>query len=46
MGPIVATNLIVRGNTMNEAVGSVCAVEFLVTLAASVTFVITLGLSH
>jgi uncharacterized membrane protein YfcA len=45
-GPIVATNLIVRGNKMSETIGSVNAVEFFVTLAASVTFVLTLGLSH
>jgi uncharacterized protein len=45
-GPIVATNLIVRGNKTNEAIGSVNAVEFFVTLAASITFVLTLGLSH
>jgi uncharacterized membrane protein YfcA len=45
-GPIVATNLIVRGNDLRQTVGSVNAVEFFVTLAASITFVISLGLSH
>lgn len=45
-GPIVATTLIVRGNTLREVVGSVNAVEFFVTLAASVTFILTLGLVH
>lgn len=45
-GPIVATTLIVRGNTVREVVGSVNAVEFFVTLAASVTFILTLGLVH
>ena len=45
-GPIVATTLIVRGNALREAVGSVNAVEFFVTLAASLTFVLTLGLSN
>lgn len=45
-GPIVATTLIVRGNGMREAIGSVNSVEFFVTLAASVTFVLTLGLSN
>lgn len=45
-GPIVATNLIVRGNHIRTAVGSTNAVEFFVTLAASVTFILTLGLTH
>ena len=45
-GPIVATNLIVRGNDLRLTVGSVNAVEFFVTLAASITFVISLGLSN
>ena len=45
-GPIVATNLIVRGNNLRETVGSVNAVEFFVTLAASVTFILTLGLTN
>lgn len=45
-GPIVASNLIVRGNDIRKAVGSVNAVEFFVTLAASVMFIITLGLSN
>jgi uncharacterized protein len=45
-GPIVATTLIVRGNALRETVGSVNAVEFFVTLAASVTFLAALGLSH
>lgn len=45
-GPIVATNLIVRGNNVRETVGSVNAVEFFVTLAASVTFILTLGLTN
>jgi uncharacterized membrane protein YfcA len=45
-GPIVASTLIVRGNDIRKAVGSVNAVEFFVTMAASVTFLITLGLSN
>jgi uncharacterized membrane protein YfcA len=45
-GPIVATTLIVRGNNIKETVGSVNAVEFFVTVAASVTFILTLGLSN
>lgn len=45
-GPIVATNLIVRGNSVREAVGSVNAVEFFVTLSASITFFLSIGLGH
>lgn len=45
-GPIVASNLIVRGNDVRETVGSVNAVEFFVTLASSIVFVITLGTSN
>jgi uncharacterized membrane protein YfcA len=45
-GPIVATTLIVRGNSLREAVGSVNAVEFFVTVAASLTFLVTVGISH
>ena len=45
-GPIVASNLIIRGNDTRITVGSVNAVEFFVTLAASVTFFLTIGLKH
>jgi uncharacterized protein len=45
-GPIVASNLIVRGNDVRETIGSVNAVEFFVTLASSAVFVATLGLSN
>jgi uncharacterized membrane protein YfcA len=45
-GPIVASNLIVRGNDVRITVGSVNAVEFFVTLAASITFLLTIGLTH
>lgn len=45
-GPIVASTLIARGNQVRQTVGTVNAAEFFVTLAASVTFVLTLGLSH
>ena len=44
--PIVASNLIVRGNDIRKTIGSVNAVEFFVTLSASVTFLITLGLTN
>jgi uncharacterized membrane protein YfcA len=45
-GPIVASNLIIRGNDTRITVGSVNAVEFFVTLAASLTFFLTIGLTH
>ncbi len=45
-GPIVASNLIVRGNNVRETVGSVNAVEFFVTLSSSIVFVLTLGASN
>ena len=45
-GPIVASNLIVRGNDVRITVGSVNAVEFFVTMAASITFFMTIGLTH
>lgn len=45
-GPVVASTLIARGNHARTTVGSVNAAEFFVTLAASVTFMITMGLSH
>lgn len=45
-GPIVATNLIARGSDVRQAVGSVNAVEFFVTVAASATFILTLGLTY
>ena len=45
-GPVVASTLIARGNHARTTVGSVNAAEFFVTLAASVTFVLTMGISH
>lgn len=45
-GPIVASTLIVRGNHARTTVGSVNAAEFFVTLAASITFIVTIGLTH
>ncbi len=45
-GPIVTTNLLVRGNDLRETVGSVSAVEFFVTFASSLTFFATIGFSH
>lgn len=45
-GPIVASNLAARGNDIRTTVGTVIAVEFFVTLAASITFFINMGLNH
>jgi hypothetical protein len=45
-GPFVASNLIARGNDVRNTVGTVNAVEFFVTMAASATFLLTLGLGH
>lgn len=45
-GPIVATTLIARGNDIRKTVGTVNAAEFFVTMAASVTFFLTIGFSH
>ena len=42
-GPIVATTLIARGSEVRLAIGSTSAVEFFVSLAASVAFVSMLG---
>lgn len=45
-GPIVASNLIAQGNDTRTTVGSVNAAEFFVTLAASLTFLFTIGFTH
>lgn len=45
-GPVVASTLIARSNHARITLGSVNAAEFFVTLAASVTFFVTIGLSH
>lgn len=45
-GPIVATTLIARGNDIRKTVGTVNAAEFFVTMAASITFFLTIGFSH
>lgn len=42
-GPIVASSLIARGAEVRRAVGSVIAVEFFVTTATSVAFLVMLG---
>ena len=45
-GPMVASTLLARGNEFRVTVGSVNAVEFFVTLTASLMFVFTIGLGH
>jgi uncharacterized membrane protein YfcA len=45
-GPIVVSTLLGRGNQVRFTIGSVNFAEFFVTLAASVTFALILGLSH
>ena len=45
-GPVVASTLVARGNYVRTTVGSVNAAEFFVTLTASLTFVLTLGIGH
>lgn len=45
-GPVVASTLIARGNDVRTTVGTVNAAEFFVTVAASVTFFMTIGFSN
>lgn len=45
-GPIVGSTLLARGNPFRETVGSVNAVEFFVTLSASLGFLLGIGLAH
>ncbi|MBP9925994.1 MAG: sulfite exporter TauE/SafE family protein [Cyclobacteriaceae bacterium] len=45
-GPIVSTTLIARGRHPRYTVGSVNLAEFFVSLASSLTFFATIGLSH
>lgn len=45
-GPVVASTLIARGNDTRLTVGTVNATEFFVTVAASVTFFMTIGFSN
>lgn len=45
-GPIVASTLLARGNESRTTIGTVNAAEFFVTLAASATFILTVGMSH
>lgn len=45
-GPIVTTTLVARGNSPRYTIGSVNSTEFFVTFAESVTFILTIGLTH
>lgn len=45
-GPIVSSNLLARGNGFRMTVGTVNAVEFFVTLTASLVFLLGLGLGN
>ncbi len=45
-GPVVTTTLVANGNTPRTTIGSVNLTEFFVTAAASVTFVLTVGLDY
>lgn len=45
-GPVVASTLLARGSHVRMTVGTVNAVEFFVTLSASIVFFLTLGLTN
>jgi uncharacterized membrane protein YfcA len=45
-GPVVASTLLARGSHVRMTVGTVNAVEFFVTLTASIVFFLTLGLTN
>lgn len=45
-GPVVVSTLVARGNNPRYTIGSVNLAEFFVALAASITFVMTIGLSY
>jgi len=45
-GPVVTSNLLARGNEARFTIGTVNAVEFFVTVTASLVFLMTLGISH
>jgi uncharacterized membrane protein YfcA len=45
-GPIVTSTLLGQGTTPRYAIGSVNLSEFFVTLTITLTFLITIGLSH
>lgn len=45
-GPVATSTLLAQGGTARTTIGSVNAAEFVVTLAISITFFLTLGLQH
>jgi uncharacterized membrane protein YfcA len=45
-GPIVVGTLLARGNEPRTTIGSVNVAEFFVTLATSVTFILTIGVTQ
>ncbi|HZW02726.1 MAG TPA: sulfite exporter TauE/SafE family protein [Anaerolineaceae bacterium] len=45
-GPIVTTTLVARGNDPRCTIGSVNFTEFFVTFTQSITFILTIGLTH
>ena len=45
-GPIVASSLMAQGGEVRKTVGTVNASEFLITLAATITFMFTLGITQ
>jgi len=45
-GPIVTSTLVATGNHPRFVIGSVNLVEFFVTVCESVTFILTIGLTH
>jgi uncharacterized membrane protein YfcA len=45
-GPIVVGTLLARGNEPRTTIGSVNLAEFFVTLATSVTFILTIGVTE
>ncbi|WP_306352225.1 TSUP family transporter [Flavobacterium sp. '19STA2R22 D10 B1'] len=45
-GPIVTSTLLAKGRKSRYVVGTVSLAEFFVTLAATITFFVTLGVSH
>ncbi len=45
-GPVATSTLLARGGTARTTIGTVNAAEFVVTLAISLTFLFTLGITH
>src|SRR5690606_17223405 len=45
-GPMATSTLLAKGGEARTTIGSVSASEFAVTLAISITFLLTIGLEH